>query len=413
VNKDMSEGKKARPWLSRNIISLGFVSLFTDISSEMIYPYIPVLIKSVGGGPALIGLIEGIAEATASILKAFSGWFSDKIQKRKSLILAGYSLSALSKPLLGLSRVWSTVLGFRFLDRVGKGIRTAPRDAILADSASEASMGRAFGLHRAMDTLGAVIGPLAGFFLLRYLYAGNEGAFCNLFFWAVIPAVLGLIVIIFWVKEIKPESRGAVFQFRFRDLHQNFYRYLIVSLFFVLGNFSNAFLILRAQELGVAIAYLTLIYLVYNVVYSATSYPAGVLSDKIGRRKTIALSYLIFALVYIGFAFASSPLHVWLLFAAYGIFDGINEGVQRAFVADIVPSEKRATAYGIYHAVTGSAMLPASLIAGLLWKAASASAAFIFGASLALIACLLLIILVQERNISPAQSVIINEDHQA
>ncbi len=404
MKDSLSKGQKTRPRLSRNIISLGVVSLFTDISSEMIYPYIPVLIKSLGGGPAAIGLIEGIAESTASILKAFSGWFSDKIQKRKGLILAGYSLSALSKPLLGLSRVWSMVLGFRFLDRVGKGVRTAPRDAIIADSASEASMGRAFGLHRAMDTLGAVIGPLLAFLLLRYMYPGDEGAFRSLFYWAVIPALLGLIVIIFWVKEIKPERLEAVFQFRFRDLHPNFYRYLVVSLFFVLGNFTNAFLILRAQELGVAIAYLTMIYLLYNAVYSVTSYPAGILSDRIGRRKTIAVSYLIFALVYIGFAFASSPIHVWLLFAAYGVFDGINEGVQRAFVADIVPSAQRATAYGIYHAVTGSAMLPASLIAGLLWSAASPSAAFIFGASLALIACLLLIIFVRERNISPAQS---------
>ncbi len=385
---------------SRNIVSLGFASLFTDISSEMVYPYIPVLIQSCGGGPALIGLIEGIAEATASVLKAFSGWFSDRIQKRKALVTAGYSLSALTKPLLGLSRTWPLVLAFRFLDRLGKGVRTAPRDAILADSARAERMGRAFGLHRAMDTLGAAIGPLIGFALISW--AGFD--FRSLFFWALIPAVIGVIVILVWVKEVKPERREAVFRFRFRDLDPNFYRYLVVSVFFVLGHFSNAFLILRAQEVGVGIAYLTLIYLVYNVVYSAVSYPAGVLSDRIGRKKTIALSYLIFGLVFIGFASASAPLHAWLLFAAYGVFYGINDGVQRAFVADIVPSAQRATAYGIYHAVTGAAMLPASLIAGLLWRAFSAGAAFFLGAGLALLAFILLIILVREHNISGDQS---------
>jgi MFS family permease len=391
----MPDIEQIKSRLKSNIIALGMVSLFTDISSEMVYPYIPALIQSCGGGPAMLGLIEGIAEATASILKAFSGWFSDKAGKRKSLVFIGYFVSAVSKPLLGVSKVWPLVLGFRFLDRFGKGVRTAPRDAILADSASGAKMGRAFGLHRAMDTAGAAIGPLIGFTLISYAGFG----FRSLFFWAVIPAIIALVIILGWVKEIRPERKDAEFQFQFRDLQPDFYRYLVVSLFFVLGNFSNAFLILKAQETGVALAYLTLIYLLYNMVYSLVSYPAGILSDRIGRKKTIAISYFIFALVYLGFAFASCPLHVWLLFAAYGVFDGLNNGVQRAYVADLVPSEKRATAYGIYHAATGAAMLPASLVAGLLWKAYSPSAAFLAGAGLALAALVLLIIFVKEHNI--------------
>lgn len=389
-DREKPENKK------KNIVSLGFVSLFTDISSEMVYPYIPLLIQSCGGGPALIGLIEGVAEATASVLKAFSGWFSDKIGKRKGLVLFGYSLSAITKPLLGLAKTWPLVLAFRFLDRTGKGIRTAPRDAILADSAQASKIGRAFGLHRAMDTAGAAVGPLIAFVLLSY--AGFD--FRSLFFWALIPAAVGVIIILGWVREVRPERREAAFSFQLKDLDPNFYRYLAASVFFVLGHFSNAFLILRAQELGVAIAHLTLIYLLYNMVYSAFSYPSGVISDRIGRKKTIAISYIVFILVFLGFAFASAPLHAWLLFAAYGVFYGINDGVQRAFVADIVPSAKRATAYGIYHAVTGASMLPASLIAGLLWKTASSSAAFMVGAGLAAVACLLLIILVRQDNIS-------------
>ena len=393
----MSEKQNHSRGFLRNIISLGIVSFFTDISSEMVYPLLPQLVKAVGGTPASLGLIEGLAEATASGLRAVSGYISDRFRRRKILVILGYSLSALAKPLLGASRLWQMVLGFRFLDRTGKGIRTAPRDAILADSASEAERGKWFGFHRAMDTLGAALGPLSAFLLL-----GLGISFRQLFYWAVIPAGIAVLVLILLVKEVKPRAGGGKFQLNFRGLDRRYHYYLLISGVFVLGNFSNTFLILRAQELGMSLARSTLLYLVYNLSYAFISMPAGMLSDRIGRKRVLLFSFLLFSAVYLGFGYNQHLLGLWVLFFFYGLVDGTKEGTQRALIADLVPSEKRASAYGIYFALVGVLMFFSSTIAGLVWKKFGAEIVFTYSAGLGLIASLLLFFLLPNQiNPSP------------
>ncbi len=393
----MSEKQNHSRGFLRNIISLGIVSFFTDISSEMVYPLLPQLVKAVGGTPASLGLIEGLAEATASGLRAVSGYISDRFRRRKILVILGYSLSALAKPLLGASRLWQMVLGFRFLDRTGKGIRTAPRDAILADSASEAERGKWFGFHRAMDTLGAALGPLSAFLLL-----GLGISFRQLFYWAVIPAGIAVLVLILLVKEVKPRAGGGKFQLNFRGLDRRYHYYLLISGVFVLGNFSNTFLILRAQELGMSLARSTLLYLVYNLSYAFISMPAGMLSDRIGRKRVLLFSFLLFSAVYLGFGYNQHLWALWVLFFFYGLVDGTKEGTQRALIADLVPSEKRASAYGIYFALVGVLMFFSSTIAGLVWKKFGAEIVFTYSAGLGLIASLLLFFLLPNQiNPSP------------
>ena len=393
----MSEKQNHSRGFLRNIISLGVVSFFTDISSEMVYPLLPQLVKAVGGTPASLGLIEGLAEATASGLRAVSGYISDRFRRRKILVILGYSLSALAKPLLGASRLWQMVLGFRFLDRTGKGIRTAPRDAILADSASEAERGKWFGFHRAMDTLGAALGPLSAFILL-----GLGVSFRQLFYWAVIPAGIAVLVLILLVKEVKPRAGGGKFQLNFRGLDRRYHYYLLISGVFVLGNFSNTFLILRAQELGMSLARSTLLYLVYNLSYAFISMPAGMLSDRVGRKRVLLFSFLLFSAVYLGFGYNQHLWALWVLFFFYGLVDGTKEGTQRALIADLVPSEKRASAYGIYFALVGVLMFFSSTIAGLVWKKFGAEIVFTYSAGLGLIASLLLFFLLPNQiNSSP------------
>ena len=394
--------KKSPKRSVRNIISLGVVSFFTDISSEMVYPLIPRLISSIGGTSVALGVIEGIAEATASVLRAFSGYISDRLKKRKALVILGYSLSALAKPLLGISKIWQMVLGFRFLDRTGKGIRTAPRDAILADSAGEKERGKWFGFHRAMDTLGAGIGPLSAFLLL-----GIGVPFRHLFFWAVIPAGVAVLVLIFLVREVAPERKeGEKFKLNFRGWSRHYHYYLIISGIFVLGNFSNTFLILRAQELGLKeekFLFIPLLYLLYNLSYALISMPAGMLSDRIGRRKVLLFSFVLFALVYLGFGLNESLWALWLLFFLFGFVDGTKEGTQRALIADLVPSERRASAYGVYYAIVGALMFPSSAIAGLVWKKFGAQVVFSYGACLGLISAVLLFFLLPDQ-INPSQN---------
>lgn len=360
-----------------NIILLGITSFLTDISSEMVYPILPIyLVTRLGAGPAILGLIEGIAESLASLLKVFSGYFSDKIKLRKPFTILGYASSTVGKFLLYISTTWMYVLAGRVVDRFGKGIRTAPRDALIADSAKDNKRGAAFGLHRAMDTLGASLGVLLAYILItRY-----KGDFKNIFFFSLIPALLG-VAFLFFVKEKRSQIQGSYrkIQFKWRALDKKLKLFLIFTFIFTLGNSSNQFLLLRAKNLGSPLQKIILFYLVYNLIYALVSYPAARLSDWIGRKKLLALGYLFYGLVYLGFAVNTSLNMFWFLFGVYGLYIGFTEGVEKALVADISPLDLRATTIGLHATLVGIGLLPASLAAGVLWKFWGAAAPFYFG----------------------------------
>lgn len=401
----MEKQEKKIAGFSPNVVFLGIVSFLTDVGSEMIYPILPLFLNAIGVSKAFIGLVEGIAETTASILKIFSGWISDKFKKRKFLIIIGYGISAISKPLLVLATAGWHVLVLRFFDRVGKGIRTSPRDALIADSTEESQRGKAFGLHRAMDTAGAVIGPLIASLILminaekvrNFFKAVNpqESLFRFIFLLSIIPGILAVLFLIFYVRE-SFKSGGEKSASPLKGLaavNHKFRPFLIIAAIFALANSSDAFLLLRAQATGIDIVHIPLIWLLFNVVYTILATPFGALSDKIGRRKVIIASYIFYSLVYLGFAKATSVYQIWGLFALYGVFYALNEGVQRAFVADLSPAETRATAMGMYHTVVGLMALPASIIAGVLWDKIGIPAPFFFGSALSALACVLFIVL--------------------
>ncbi len=375
-----------------NIILLGITSLLTDISSEMIYPILPIyLVTQLGVGPAILGLIEGIAESLSSLLKVFSGYFSDKVKLRKPFAIFGYASSTVGKLFLCISVNWWFVLAGRVIDRFGKGIRTAPRDALIADSAKEKKKGAAFGLHRAMDTLGASIGVFAAYLLItRY-----KDTFKNIFLLSLIPAFLG-ILFLFLVKEKKSQIHGSAQKLQFsrsvtklnagsriagkwQFLDKRLKLFLIFTFMFTLGNSSNQFLLLRAKSLGSPLPQVILFYLVYNLVYGLFAYPASRLSDKIGRKKLLVLGYLFYGLVYLGFGINNSINNFWFLFGVYGLYSGFTEGVEKALVVDIAPQELRATAIGLHATLVGIGLLPASLLAGMFWKFLGSAWAFYFG----------------------------------
>ncbi len=391
--------------LNPNVFFLGIVSLLTDVSSEMIFTLVPLFLRNVLIAPfTIIGLIGGLSESTDAIFRILSGWLSDRLGKRKPLAVLGYSISTIAKPFMYLASTWGSVLAIRFGDRVGKGIRTSPRDALVADSVSAEERGKGFGLHRAMDTTGAVLG-LAIAAIIIYLVQGGELALgLKTYQWlvlvGVVPAVLAVLVLLFFVRERRKHSSSDIgSQVGFKGVGGfdiRFKLFLAVMAVFTLGNSSDFFVILRAQNLGSSVIYVVLMLVVFNIAYAVTSLPAGMLSDRLGRRRVITLGWFIYALVYLGFALASEMWQVWLLFACYGIYYGIVEGVARAFVADLVPEEKRGTAYGLYHGVVGLTLLPASLIAGWLWQAYSPAAPFYFGAGLAFLAMLGIMGLIRE-----------------
>ncbi len=405
MEKDIIKGIK------KNVFVLGLVSFFTDISSEMLYPIIPIFLTAVLGAPmAVVGIIEGIAESTASILKVVSGWLSDKSGKRKPFVIYGYSLSAVAKPLLALAYTWHFVLVARFLDRFGKGLRTSARDALIADSTDAEYRGKAFGFHRSLDTVGAVVGPLIALLLLYYL----DGQYRLIFLIAFIPALISIVLLLLFVSEKKGGKKEGL-QFKLSELSREFKLFLAISIIFAIGNSSNAFLILRAKNIfenfgGVpsiitssfgsiaVIAVVVLNYVVYNITYSIASMPAGVLSDKIGRRNVMAGGFLIFSLVYLGFAVANEGYFVWLLFAVYGFYIAMTDGVGTAFVVDMVPQEKRGTAIGMYYTATGLLALLSSTIAGILWDYMGAYAPFLFGSAMAFAAAVLLMTLLPKYN---------------
>jgi len=397
------EQKKLNQKLHRNVWSVTLTSFFNDISSEMILNLLPLFLYSVlGVRTSIIGMIEGIAEATASLLKLFSGWISDRMKMRKPLAVLGYGVSTLAKPVLYFAAAWSWVMAFRLADRIGKGIRTAPRDALLADSVTKKRRGLAFGLHRAGDTAGAVIG--LGIALLVVLAAekktlsfGRE-IFQTVVFLSLIPAALAVLTLVLTSVETEVTEQRQAPGFSLAGLPKSFRWFLLVVVVFTLGNSSDAFLILRAENAGLNVSGILGMMITFNIVYAAASSPAGALSDRIGRKTLLAAGWAVYALVYLGFAFARTGAHTWALMAVYGLYYGLTEGTAKAFVADLVPSNLRGTAYGVFNAAVGIMAFPASLAAGILWQGAGRwtgwgpGAPFLFGAVLSLLAIILLFI---------------------
>jgi len=367
---------------ARNIYRLGFVSFFADLSTEMIYPLMPEFLVTLGASKFLVGLIEGIAEGTASFLRIVGGLLSDRIRKRRFFLFLGYGLAAAAKPFLFLANHWVPVLALRFADRVGKGLRTPARDALLADSIDPARKGYGFGFHRGMDSLGAAGGPLLAMLVL----ALSHGNVRLVFLLAVIPAAVSVFMIT-KVKEVLPAAREIRDSLRAQTtLGRPFALFVLSIVVFTLGNSSNAFLILKAREAGLPAIGIPLIWLTYNVVGSIASPLCGHLSDWTGRRPIILASFLVYAAIYAGFGLSSSLTAVWILFCCYGLYHGLSEGIFRAYVADLVESEKRATAYGLFNTAIGLTLIPASIVFGLLWDKVSSSAAFLVAAILSLIA---------------------------
>jgi len=395
-----------RIWgFSPNVFFLGVVSMLTDISSEMIFTLVPLFLANVlGATTTIIGFVGGLSESTDAIFRIFSGWFSDKVKKRKPLAVLGYSISTIAKPFMYLASTWGAVLAVRFSDRVGKGVRSSSRDALIADSVSAKERGKSFGFHRAMDTFGAFLGLTIAAIIIYSVQGGGLQLSLETYHWlvlvGVVPAVLAVLVLLIFVRERgKSPSGGASSHIDLKGVggfDTRFKIFLAIMAIFTLGNSSDFFVILRAQNLEVSLVQVVLMNVLFNVTYVIVALPAGILSDRLGRRRVITIGWFIYALVYLGFALATEVWQIWLLFACYGIYYGIVEGVARAFVADLVPAEKRGTAYGLYQGVVGLSLLPASIIAGWLWQTINPSAPFFLGAGLAFLAMLGIMALIRE-----------------
>ena len=376
-------------------------SLFTDISSEMILSLLPLFLSALGASRAVIGLIEGVAETTASLLKGVSGWVSDKLEARKKLVVAGYALSTIIKPFIALANIWPQVLTVRFVDRIGKGIRTAPRDALIADSVPESERGRSFGFQRAMDTFGAVIGTILAsvllFILGKYTSMALLTQYRTIFWISIIPGIIAVLIVGFLVKEVKPkkvdERKTSP---SWKTIDSGFRTFIVISAIFELSNFSYAIFILRASNLGVVAALIPIIYLLYNLVYSFLSQPLGILADRIGKKLVLFGGYLLASLLCLGFAYATDHVHAWILFVIYGIVSAVTNTTPRALLADIVDPSVRGSAYGFYYMVIGLIALPTSAIAGLLWDRFGVVTAFSYGAVLAGLAALLVLVFIRE-----------------
>lgn len=388
--------------LPRNVWAVGFTSMFMDISSEMVLNLLSLFLANVlGVTTSIIGLIDGVAEATASILKLFSGWLSDRIGGRKWLAVFGYGVSAITKPFFYIASSWGLVAGVRWADRVGKGIRTAPRDALVADSVTPQTRGIAFGFHRAMDTAGAMLGILIAA-LVVWLTQKNElllsrSTFQTIVLISLIPAFLAVLTLAFGAKDVTTKGKSEAPRISLKSMGRPFSIFLVIVSIFTLGNSADSFLVLRAQNLGVSVLGIMLMLAVFNLIYMLVSTPAGSLSDRIGRRRLIIGGWLVYALIYFGFAAAQSGWQVWVLYAAYGLYYGLAYGSANALVSDLVPENLRGTAYGTYHAVIGLLAFPASFIAGVLWQGLGnwggygPSAPFLFGGGMALIAALMMV----------------------
>jgi MFS family permease len=388
--------------LPRNVWAVSFTSFFMDISSEMVLNILPLFLTGVLGVQTnVVGLIEGVAESTASLLKVFSGWLSDRLRLRKWLAVSGYALSALSKPFFYSAGSWLAVGAVRWADRVGKGIRTSPRDALVADSISEEQRGLAFGFHRAADTGGAVLGLVIALIIVWLTQRGGgvltRATFQTIVLISLVPALLAVLSLAIGARDVPVRETQERPKISFKGLGRPFLIFMIIVGIFDLGNSADAFLILRAKERGLSIVGVLGMLITFNLVYALVSTPAGSLSDRAGRRKVIIGGWLVYAAIYLGFALAGQGWHIWVLYALYGVYYGLAYGTTKAMVADIVPQPLRGTAYGTYNAVIGVLDFPASLIAGVLWQGVGrwqgfgAAAPFYFGASLALLAALSMI----------------------
>ncbi|MCJ7661769.1 MAG: MFS transporter [Anaerolineales bacterium] len=387
--------------LPRNVWAVSLTSFLMDISSEMVINILPLFLFNVlGVRMSLIGVIEGIAEATASLLKLFSGWFSDRLRARKWLAVSGYAISALVKPFFYFANSWITIAAVRFTDRVGKGIRTAPRDALVADSVTEKTRGLAFGFHRAADTAGATLGLLVALGVVWYVQSNvvhlGESTFRIIVLVSLIPAALAVLTLAIGAQDVPVTGQRAAPKFAFKSLGKPFMVFMVIVGVFEIGNSSDAFLVLRAQERGLSVIGILSMLVVFNLVYTLVSTPAGALSDRIGRKRLIIAGWLVYAVVYLGFGLAQTAVQVWVLYAFYGLYYGLAYGTSKAMIADLVPENVRGTAYGTYNAAIGIMDFPASVIAGVLWQGVGAwtglgaAAPFIFGSAAALLAALLM-----------------------
>lgn len=383
------KGKSGRA-LHRNILFTGLTSFLTDVSVKMVYSVMPMFLLSIGASKTSLGLIEGIAESTASLIKALSGFWSDKIGRNKPFMLIGYGLSALMIPLYIFAGTPLHILYIRFVERFGKGIRTAPRDSLIAGSVRNGESGKSFGFQKAMDNSGAIIGPLAAFVSLVFL----PGNFRIIFLLAGIPAFLALFVIIFGIKEAKKNKQELFSQFHFRDFSGRYYFFLVIIFVFTLGNSTDALLLVKANELGIELAFIPLVYLITNVVSVIMAIPVGILSDRIGKEKVLLVGYSLYAFVYYGFGVSTSKGAIIALFALYGLYSATTDGIQKAFVSDMTDKNKKGTGLGIYNALIGITLLPASIIAGYLYDNMNSEAPFFFGAICASTAFMMLLFFV-------------------
>jgi MFS family permease len=396
--------------LPRNVFAIGIVSFLNDASSEIIYPLLPLFLSlTLGASPAVIGIIEGIAESISSLLKLFAGYFSDRRGKRKAFVVFGYGLASFARPLLGLATNWYQVLAVRVSDRIGKGIRSAPRDAMIADAAPIQDRGLAFGFHRAMDHLGAVLGPLIAYAIVHVIALNAKGLtagdYRTIFACASVPALAAMVVVIFFVREKKDgvlddraeAKKVAPPKLSLAGFDSNFKRFLVLVALFTLSNSSDAFLLLRANQAGILGDTTLLLWAALHISKVVSSIVGGGMSDRLGRRSLIVSGWMLYALVYLAFAFISAPWMAWTLFVIYGVYFGLAEGSEKALVADLVRPEQRGTAFGLYNFAFGITVFPASLLMGLLWNFYGARTAFIFSAVLGAGAAVLLLLLVQNR----------------
>lgn len=397
INNKKGEGKKYFGF-SRNVLFTGLTSFLTDTSVKMVYSVMPMFLLSIGASKTSLSLIEGIAESTASLIKSLSGFWSDKIGKNKPFMLIGYGVSALIIPLYSFVISPFQVLCLRFVERFGKGIRTAPRDSLIAGSVINGETGKSFGLQKAMDNSGAILGPLFAFAVLA-LFPNN---FRLVFLLAGVSAIISIFVIVFGIKEAKKNKDDLFKKFHFKDFSKKYYLFLFIIFIFTLGNSTDALLMVKANEVGVKTAFIPLVYLVSSVVSVLLAIPFGTLSDKIGKEKILIIGFLIYAVVYFGFGITKSVSAIVGLFALYGLYSAMTDGIQKAFVSDMIDKNKQGTGLGIYNALLGITLLPASLIAGLLYDKIDSSIPFYFGAATAVTAALLLTVFVIKEKISKA-----------
>lgn len=374
--------------LNPNVFFAGITSFLTDTTSKMIYAVMPMFLLSLGATKTELSLIEGIAESTSSVLKALSGWWSDKLGKNKPFMVIGYGFTALLAPLFAAASTPMQVLIIRFTERIGKGVRTAPRDSLIAGSSDERTRGRSFGFHKAMDNSGAILGPLLAFGILA-LFPGD---YRKIFLVAGIPSLIGLLSLIVFVKEAKKDKGELPEKIHLSDFPRKYYLFLGIAFLFTLGNSTDALLLVKAGDVGIEDAFIPIIYLIFNSVSVLFSIPAGILSDKIGREKLILFGYLLYSLIYFGFGAAGGKGAVILLFALYGMYSAAADGAQKALVSDLIEKKKRGTALGLYNCIIGVTLLPASMIAGLLYDHVSNRAPFFFGSAMAFTAAIFMLL---------------------